>query len=276
MGRVLNLDKNLPPHTCINNYWTPLKKYKKIVQKSRTMGQSLVPIESDGHKVAAATPSLLPTAQAEHVQKFWEMERKIMEGLRNIGNLANAVGLTSQVEKLDQLHSIQANADIEPPLIKKVTFDLSPNHVDRNSTAWRNIPQAVRRSTPSNKWIRRKSRKTQDKISRLVEEQEISTAILQSLEEELSSVGRGGDQVNMQLDENVEPGQAGAGQERNATAPVSQFGDTWDFMNMGTEVDPNPEVKLPQPPSWKNCQQNGLEGCLRDLAVKVGGLKLKS
>ena len=67
----------------------------------------------------------------------------------------------------------------------------------------------------------------------------------------------------MQLDENVEPGQAGAGQERNATAPVSQFGDTWDFMNMGTEVDPNPEVELPQPPSWKNSQ---------NLVILVGGL----
>ena len=107
------------------------------------MGAGVGPIESDGHKVAAATPSLPLTVQAEHIQKFWEMERKIMEGLRNIGNLANAVGLTSEVEKLDQLHSIRTNADIEPPLIKKVTFDLSPNHVDRNSTAWQKIPRAV-------------------------------------------------------------------------------------------------------------------------------------
>ena len=106
-----------------------------------------------------------------------------------------------------------------------------------------------------------------------MEDREISTAILQSLEEEQASVGRGGDQVNMQLDENVEPGQADAGQERNATAPVSQFGDTWDFMNMGTEVDPNPKVELPQPPSWKTYQQNGVEGHLRDLAAKAGDLK---
>ena len=45
---------------------------------------------------------------------------------------------------------------------------------------------------------------------------------------------------------------------------------------MGTEVDPNPKVELPQPPSWKNCQQNDPEGCLRDLAAKAGDLKLQS
>ena len=64
---------------------------------------------------------------------------------------------------------------------------------------------------------------------------------------------------------------------KNATAPpVSQFKDTWNFMNMGTEVDPNPKVELPQPPSWKNCQQNGPEGYLRDLAAKAGDLKFQS
>ena len=48
----------------------------------------------------------------------------------------------------------------------------------------------------------------------------------------------------MQLDENVEPGQAGAEQERTSTAPVIQIGDTWDFMNMGTEVEIAPTSKL--------------------------------
>ena len=78
-----------------------------------------------------------------------------------------------------------------------------------------------------------KSRKTQAKIVRLLENQENSKAILQHLEEELSNVKRGTDQVNMDLNENSEPGQTCAGKERNAAAPVSPVGEAWDFINMG-------------------------------------------
>ena len=51
-----------------------------------------------------------------------------------------------------------------------------------------------------------KSRKRRGKISRLLENQEISKAILLSLQEELSGVGRGSDQANMDLSEHAEPG----------------------------------------------------------------------
>ena len=81
VGRVLYLDQHLPPHTCINNYWIPLNKYKTNNMKMQDEGQTLVPTESDRHKVVAATPSLPHTAQAEHVQKFWETELKIMKRL---------------------------------------------------------------------------------------------------------------------------------------------------------------------------------------------------
>ena len=54
----------------------------------------------------------------------------------------------------------------------------------------------------------------------------------------------------MELNEHAEPGQTGAGKERNAAAPVSLIGDAWDFLNMGIEVRSTPEVELPQPPGW--------------------------
>ena len=108
-----------------------------------------------------------------------------------------------------------------------------------------------------------KSRKTRAKISRLLENQEISKAIMLSLQEELSSVGRGNDQSNMDLSEHAEPGQVCAGKEQNAVARVSPTGDAWDHMNMGAEVEPNPKDKLPKPPSFGHCQQDGPERCVR-------------
>ena len=98
-----------------------------------------------------------------------------------------------------------------------------------------------------------KSRKRKGKISRLLENQEISKAILLSLQEELSGVGRGTDQANMDLSEHAEPGQLCAGKERNAAAHTSPAGDAWDHMTMGAEVKPNPEDEVPKPPSWEHC-----------------------
>ena len=56
--------------------------------------------------------------------------------------------------------------------------------------------------------------------------------------------------------------------KRNAAAHVSPTGDAWEHMNMEAEVFPNPEDKLPKPPSWEHCQQDGPEGhvcCNNDL-----------
>ena len=64
----------------------------------------------------------------------------------------------------------------------------------------------------------------------------------------------------MEVNEIAEPGQAGVGKERNAATPVSLIGDAWDFMNMGIEVKSNPEVELPQPPGWANCEEHGSDG----------------
>ena len=109
---------------------------------------------------------------------------------------------------------------------------------------------------------RNKSRKTQAKIAKLLENQEISKAILQSLEEELPSVRNETDNVNMDLNEHAEPGQTCAGKEQHAAAHVSPIGEAWDFMNMGAEIEPNLEDELPQPPCWEHCQQNRPEGCV--------------
>ena len=52
---------------------------------------------------------------------------------------------------------------------------------------------------------------------------------------------------------------------------MSPTGDAWDHMNMGAEIEPNPEDELPKPPSWEHCQQDGPEGrvcCNNDLNLQ--------
>jgi hypothetical protein len=62
--------------------------------------------------------------------------------------------------------------------------------------------------------------------------------------------------VNMELNEHVEPGQAGGGKEKHASTPVSQIGNALDFMNVVMQVGSNPEVEIPKPPGWTNCEEN--------------------
>ena len=65
----------------------------------------------------------------------------------------------------------------------------------------------------SNKWDRRRAGRVQDKIAKLAEGRAISAAILQNLNEALDNLRKGEDQMNMELNEHAEPGQAGAGKE---------------------------------------------------------------
>jgi hypothetical protein len=111
----------------------------------------------------------------------------------------------------------------------------------------------------TNKWERRKSRKIQGKIAKLAEDKIFSTCILQNLDKALANLRRGKDQVNMEMNEIAEPGQAGVGKERNAATPVSRIGEAWDFVNMGIEVETTPEVELPLPPGWATHEEQGPE-----------------
>ena len=79
----------------------------------------------------------------------------------------------------------------------------------------------------SNRWDSRRARWVQDKIAKLAEGRAVSAAIIQNLNKALANLRKGEDQVNMELNEHAEPGQAGAGKERNAAAPVSLIGDAW-------------------------------------------------
>ena len=65
------------------------------------------------------------------------------------------------------------------------------------------------------------------------EDKILSTCILQNLDKALAKLRRGKDQVNMEVNENAEPGQAVVGKERNAATPVSRIGEAWDSVNMG-------------------------------------------
>ena len=38
---------------------------------------------------------------------------------------------------------------------------------------------------------------------------------------------------------------------------MNLIGGAWDFMNMGMEVKSNPEVEIPQPLGWANCEEHG-------------------
>ena len=111
----------------------------------------------------------------------------------------------------------------------------------------------------ANKWNRRKSRKIQGKIAKLAEDKILSTCILQNLDKALAKLRRGKDQVNMEVNENAEPGQASVGKERNAATPVSRIGEAWDFVNMGIEVETTPEVDLPLLPGWATHEEQGPE-----------------
>ena len=79
----------------------------------------------------------------------------MIEKIKNIIHLnRRETPLPSQAEELEteRLNNIRMNADIEPPIIKKVQFDLPPNYVNKNSTAWRAMPRAIRESTARRKW----------------------------------------------------------------------------------------------------------------------------
>ena len=96
-------------------------------------------------------------------------------------------------------------------------------------------------------------------ILQLAEDKILSTCILQNLDKALAKLRRGKDQVNMEVNENAEPGQAGVGKERNAATPVSRIGEAWDFVNMGIEVETTTKVELPLPPGWATHEQQGPE-----------------
>ena len=81
-----------------------------------------------------------------------------------IYNNSKATPLTSQVDALDnigkdQLNSIRQDAESEPPITKKVHFNLPPHHLDKCSKIWRAEPRAVRMSTARRRWENSKYRR---------------------------------------------------------------------------------------------------------------------
>ena len=81
-----------------------------------------------------------------------------------IYNNSKATPLTSQVDALDnigkdQLNSIRQDAGSEPPITKKVHFNLPPHHLDKCSKIWRAEPRAVRMSTARRRWENSKYRR---------------------------------------------------------------------------------------------------------------------
>ena len=79
----------------------------------------------------------------------------MIEKIKNIIHLSRReTPLPSQAEELEteQLNNLRMNADVEPPINKKVQFNLPPHHVNKNSTAWRKMPRAIRESTARRKW----------------------------------------------------------------------------------------------------------------------------
>ena len=61
--------------------------------------------------------------------------------------------------------------------------------------------------------------------------------------------------MNMKLNDHAEPGQADVGKDRIAATPVSQIWDEWNFMNVKIHVGSSPEVEIPQPQGWVNCEK---------------------
>ena len=66
--------------------------------------------------------------------------------------------------------------------------------------------------------------------------------------------------MNMELNKHAEPRQTSVGKKENASAPMSLIGDAWNFMNIGIEIESTPEVELPQPPCWANCEEHDSDG----------------
>ena len=195
---------------------------------------------------------------------FWGKEREILSRLRGCQESANSgcdirrVTLRASDGEKSQRARIEGGS-LEGEAESLQCANPSPHTLpSRAKRVQAKIAEQLLEDQETSKAA--KSRKREGKISRLLGNQEISKAILLSLQEELSGVGRGTDQANMDLSEDAEPGQLCAGKERNAAAHMSPTGDAWDHMNMGAEVKPNPEDELPKPPSWEHCEQDGPEG----------------
>ena len=81
------------------------------------------------------------------------------ESLHHYHHHNHSTLLTSQVETLDTrpinmhkcMHNLESNADSAKQQEKSVHFNLSPDHIDKNSAEWRRNPFR-RRSNAHQKW----------------------------------------------------------------------------------------------------------------------------
>ena len=90
------------------------------------------------------------------------------------------IPLTSQVDALEMPPqsplSPESLSSIEEEPEKRVTFNLPPDHVNKNSSAWRKLPRELRMRTARQKWENAKFRKK--RLARPMSDRELRQAVL--------------------------------------------------------------------------------------------------